>query len=118
MPTWPATLPCAPLPGFRVRQEPNIAEFRPDVGRPQRSRRYTNTRYLYSGMIKCTTAQMQQVMAFYEECEVGVLSFTMEDWLPNTNSPPEGVFTFVSPPDFEKSGPNYWFVSLELAKES
>lgn len=120
MPAWPTTLPCAPVQGtLRVRPEPNLAEFKPDVGRPQRSKRYTLTRKLYNGALKCTTEQMQELMEFFDEdCASGVLSFTMKDWLPNANSPPEATFTFVSPPDFEKSGPNYWFASLELARES
>lgn len=120
MPAWPDTLPCQPVQGsLRIRQEPNVAEFKPDVGRAQRSKRYTLTRKMYSGTIKCTTAQTQILMDFFDDdCASGVNSFTMRDWGPNSNSPPESTFTFTSAPEFEKSSGNFWLVSLELAREN
>lgn len=120
MPAWPTTLPCMPINGtLRVAQESNISEFKPDVGRPQRSRRYTLRRRLYTGTLKLTTAQRAILDEFFhEDCADGVNSFTMRDWIPNSDSPlGTGTFTFVNAPEYDYTGPNRWFVNLELARE-
>lgn len=120
MPAWPETLPCMPITGtLRIRQESNVVAFQPDVGRPQRRRRYTLRRRLYTATLKLTTAQRAILDDFYhDDCADGVNSFTMKDWVPNSSSPPDiGTYTFSAEPDFAYNGPNVWFVSLELARE-
>lgn len=120
MPNWPSDLPCAPIFGtLRTKPEPNISEFKPDVGRPQRSRRYTLTRRLYSGTLKCTTAQKDSLLDFWEDdCATGVNSFQMTDWARASGAAAvTKTFTFVEEPDPQQTGPNVWLVSLSLARE-
>lgn len=120
MPIWPSDLPCAPISGtLRTRPEPNIAEFRPDVGRPQRALRSTRARRMYSGTLKCTTAQKDQLLDFYEiDCAFGVNAFQMTDWARASGAPAvTKTFTFDDVPDPEQRGPNVWFVALDLSRE-
>lgn len=116
MPVWPSDhLPCQPVVGtLRVTPEPNFVEFRADAGRPQRRRRYTKRRRLYSGTLKLTSAQYEILDDFHaNECVDGTRSFTMKVW----GGSGIGTFTFSTPPDFSKVGPNQWRVDLQLARE-
>lgn len=119
MPAWPEELPCAPIAGtLQIGLEPNIAEFKPDVGRPQRSKRYTLSRRPYGFRLSLTAAQRVILDDFFdEECSSGVKSFTMRDVGDFTNAPAIKTFSWVSPPEFNQIGPAHFEAQISIARE-
>jgi hypothetical protein len=115
MAAWPATLPCQPLAGsLSFTPEPNVAEFKPDVGAPIRRRRYTAIRLLYQAEMKMTATEVAQLMQFFStDCEDGALTFTMTDWRTGATE----TFSWISPPSFQRIAGNIWSVTLPLALE-
>lgn len=120
MPTWPVTLPQAPLVNtLTIDREPNVVEFKSDVGRPQRSKRYTQSREPYSANMLMTDAQRVDLMDFFaDDCAEGAVSFEMEDWADLGQSPATmALFTWATPPRVSWAAPGYWQVSLNVVKE-
>lgn len=120
MPTWPGSLPQGPLVNtLTIERDPNIVEFKPDVGRPQRSKRYTLTREPYGGEMLLSDVQRADLMEFFaDDCAEGAISFEMEDWADlGQVSPTMAVFTWATPPKSAWVAPGYWRVSLSLVKE-
>lgn len=121
MPTWPTDLPCAPIAGtLRIEIEPNIAEFKPDVGRPQRSRRYTLSRRPYSFEIAITGAQIPVLIdEFYiGECSEGVNSFSMKDLGDRSATPATRTFTWAQAPSIAQIAPDRFRATISIVREN
>lgn len=122
MPTWPTDLPCAPVANsLQVEIEPNINEFKPDVGRPSRSMRYTRSRRPYSFEMSLTSAQVATLDDFFsnpDECAGGAKSFTMRDFADHTLTPATKTFTFNTPPSFRQVAPDRFAASISLTREN
>ena len=114
MAEWPLSLPCQPvLDGLGFTDEPNVVEFKPDIGRAQRSKRYTRDRELIEASIKLDAAQMETLRTFYrDDCESGVVAFTMKDW----RIGPAG-FTFANPPRYNRVNGRAFMAQLTLYLE-
>lgn len=108
MPSWPSSLPTNVIAGsHRMRPDPNVAVFAPDVGEPIRRRRYTGRSSSDSFTLKLTYVQTERLLEFWNhDCAQGTLSF---------NAPLiDGVarkwwFDPENPPDFTniRGGDNY-----------
>lgn len=116
MATWPNSLPAKPKSGtFTFGPQPNVVEFVPDVGRPQRSKRYALSRQIYAAQMDLNTEQVAVLMAFFEDdCASGVESFFMPDWIGGATK----TFTWVEPPQPQHIAGEDWIVSLALAREN
>lgn len=121
MPTWPSDLPCMPIAGsLQTDIEPNVAEFKPDVGRPQRSMRYTQSRRPYSFEMSVTSAQRAILDDFFsnsKQCAGGAISFDMRDVADLTSTPATKRFTWTSPPSFRQMAPDRFSASIQITRE-
>ena len=115
MAEWPLSLPCQPLlDALGFTDEPNVVEFKPDIGRAQRSKRYTRDRELIEASLKLDAQQMQTLRTFYrEDCESGVVAFTMKDWRFGTAE----TYTFANPPRFNRVNGRAFMAQLTLYLE-
>lgn len=115
MAAWPNTLPCQPvLDALAFTDEPNVVEFKPDVGRAQRSKRYTRDREQIEATLVLTKTQLQLLRDFYrDECQSGVISFTMPDWRFNTSE----TFTWASAPRFTRVTGRRYMVAVTIFME-
>jgi len=120
MPTWPTDLPCRAIANtLQTSIEPNVSEFKPDVGRPQRSRRYTQSRRPYSFEISVTSEQKAVLEEFFEiECAMGVRSFTMRDLADLSATPATKSFTFAAPPSCSQMAPNRFRAMISIVREN
>jgi hypothetical protein len=114
---WPTTLPCQPVLGsLTITPEPNVAEFKPDVGGPIRRQRYTSQRYIYSGTLQCTPEQKRILDEFYRvNTRAGSLTFLMKDW---DEPSQERSFTFEQAPSFPRTIGQVWMVPVVLGREA
>ena len=120
MPTWPESLPCQPILGtLNVGIEPNVVEFKPDVGRPQRSRRYTLSRRPYEFEMAMTKHQVGiLVNEFFEgDCVDGVVNFTCRDFAEPGITPVMRTFSWTEPPQAQQMTGNRFRVKLVWARE-
>lgn len=115
MADWPNTLPCQPLlEALSFVDEPNVVEFKPDVGRAQRSKRYTRDRERIEATLALTRPQMEILRTFYRtDCESGVVAFSMKDWRFGTDA----LFTWASSPEFSRRNGRSFMVSVSLFME-
>lgn len=122
MPTWPSDLPCMPVAGtLQLDIEPNIAEFKPDVGRPQRSMRYTQSRRPYSFEISISGDQRVILDDFFSnpnECAGGAISFDMRDVADLTSDPATKRFTWTQPPSIRQVAPNRFSAQISITREN
>lgn len=114
MAVWPVTITQYPLIGtLTITPEPNVAEFKPDVGSPIRRKRYTAKRYIISADMLLQGAQRLTLDDFFTtDCEDGALTFTMTDWVLGTTK----TFEWLSPPSFIHMFELNYRVSLQLAR--
>lgn len=120
MPTWPESLPCQPLAGtLTVDIEPNVVEFKPDVGRPQRSRRYTLSRRPYQFEMAMTKQQLAILIdEFFEgDCVDGVASFQCRDFSVPGITPVMRTFTWSEPPQAAQMTGNRFRVRCSWVRE-
>lgn len=120
MPAWPNNLPCLPIANsLNLTVEPNTVEFKPDVGRPQRSRRYTLTRRPYDFQMAMTSEQVRFLLDtfFADLCNDGVSSFTCRDFADVTDAPPTKTFTWAEPPQVQQISPNRYRVAMSWVRE-
>lgn len=120
MPVWPRELPCRPVAGtLQVGIEPNVVEFKADVGRPQRSKRYTQSRRPYVFEIFLTAAQRVVLDDFFDnECAGGVKSFAMRDLADLTATPATKTFTWTQPPACRQIAPGHFQAQVSLVRET
>lgn len=116
MATWPVSLPALPKSGtFTYSPEPNVREFAPDAGRPQRSLLYTAVRTLYDADMDLTEDQAETLVAFFEsDCAQGATAFYMADWRGGATR----KFTWRTPPQPKHIAGDDWMVSLSFAREA
>ena len=116
MPAWPLDAPQYFLTGtLEIVSEPNVAEFKPDVGSPIRRQRYTEKRYFYTGVMMAQTNEERQALDdfFTNDCADGALTFERNDWLDELTP---SVFEWIQPPAFVHVALEIWRVSIQLAK--
>lgn len=116
MAEWPASLPKQPIvDAMSFADEPNFVEFKPDVGRGQRHKRYTADRMPIEAAIALTAQQVETMRSFYRnDCASGTMSFTMIDWLNGTAR----RFTWETPPRFDRSTGDAFRCSVSLVLEA
>jgi len=112
MATWPVSLPQSPLIQGNNEQAPNNVIRTPmDVGPPKVRRRATAGVRNYTYQFHMTTTQVATLDTFYNDTlSGGSLEF---DWTnPRTNN--TEYFRFVTPPIYQKIGPDLWLVNINL----
>jgi hypothetical protein len=116
MASWPVAAPQYFLVGtLEITSEPNVAEFKPDVGSPLRRQRYTDKRYFYSGSMQAQTVAEREALDdfFTVDCADGALPFSRNDWLDEATP---ATFEWVSPPTFQHVALDIWRVGIQVAK--
>ena len=113
---WPATLPqCPILNGFQEQPQPNVVQFKPDVGTPKQRRRSTAKGWLTSMTFRMTNAQVLTFYTFYETTlKDGSLPFTLPH--PISKVSYEWMFTQGEEPQRTRTAPNAASVEFRLIR--
>lgn len=114
MPTWPISLPQAPLlAGFEFSPQGNVASFGTEVGPPKARRRSTARVRLLPFNAHMTDAQLEDFLEFFEDdLADGTLPFDLTD--PVSGGTRSFRFDPKAPYSSSALAPDLWLVATQL----
>ncbi|OFX06352.1 MAG: hypothetical protein A3E78_11685 [Alphaproteobacteria bacterium RIFCSPHIGHO2_12_FULL_63_12] len=114
MPSWPATLPTAPLvDGFSARRQDNKIQFKPEVGDAKVRRRFTGVVKEFTAVFELDDDQRGYLNTFHDTTlEDGTQTFTWTD----PESRDSATFRFIAPPQWAAISGLIWRATCQIQR--